>query len=294
MKKKVQFYSEGKKIAGDLYFPNDMQDHEPCPAIILCHGFVGIKELLLPAYAERFAQHGLAALVFDYRGFGESEGERGRLIPQQQVTDIRNAITFVQTLKEINGEHIGLWGTSFGGANIIYVASMDRRIKALTVQLTFASGERMITGDFGEKELDKLESTLRKVRERAVTKNKILRLNPGQILTDEESQAFYSHILERYPKMQTRIPLSTLQHIMEHNPQDVIANVTCPILIIAAERDTVCPAQESQILFEHANEPKKLLMLEGCKHYDAYEGTHFEKGIKSTIEWFSRYLNVRE
>jgi len=292
MKKDVQFYSEGKKIAGDLYLPNDMQDQQPCPAVILCNGFAGIKELLLPAYAERLAQHGLIALIFDYRGFGDSEGERGRLVPQEQVTDIRHAMTFVQTLKEVNGEHIGLWGTSFGGANSIYVASIDTRVKALAVQLTFASGERMITRELREEEREKLESTLRKVRERAVTRNKVLRLNPDQILTDEESQAFYADIVEQYPKVQTKIPFSTLQHIMEHNPQYVIANVTCPILIIAAEKDTVCPTQESYILFEHANEPKKLLMLEGCKHYDAYEGKPFEKGIESTIEWFSRYLNT--
>lgn len=217
MKKDVQFYSEGKKIAGDLYLPNDMQDQQSCPAVILCHGFAGIKELLLPAYAERLAQHGLIALIFDYRGFGESEGERGRLVPQEQVTDIRHAMTFVQTLKEVNGEHIGLWGTSFGGANSIYVASIDTRVKALAVQLTFASGERMITGKLREEQRNKLESTLRKDRERAVTRNKVLRLNPDQILTDEESQAFYAEIVEQYPKVQTKIPFNALQHIMELN-----------------------------------------------------------------------------
>lgn len=290
MKKDVSFYSEGKKIAGDLYLPDDINDRQPCPAVILCHGFAGIKELLLPAYAERLAQHGLIALIFDYRGFGASEGERGRLVPQEQVTDIRHAITFVQTLKEVSEDQIGLWGTSFGGANSIYVASIDTRVKALVVQLTFASGDRMITGDLGEEELQKLESTLRKVEERAVTKNKVLRLHPDQILTDEESQAFYTNIVKQYPTVQTKIPLSTLQRIREHNPQDVIANVTCPILIIAAENDTVCPAHESHILFEHAHEAKELVILEGCKHYDAYEGAPFEKGIQSTIDWFSRYL----
>lgn len=57
MKQAVQFYSEGEKIVGDLYVPDKMEKRQPCPAVILCHGFAGIKELLLPVYAERLAQH---------------------------------------------------------------------------------------------------------------------------------------------------------------------------------------------------------------------------------------------
>jgi len=290
MKKQVHFYSEGAKIAADLYLPNDVSDQRPRPGVVLCHGFAGIKQLLLPAYAEELAKHDFVSLVFDYRGFGDSEGERGRLVPFEQITDIRNAISFVQTLKEVNDKQIGLWGTSFGGANSIYAASFDKRVKALSVQLTFASGRRMILGDIGEEERNKLYETLRKVRERAVTQNKVLRLNPKQILTDEESQDFYSNIVQKYPAIETKIPLSTLQHIMEHNPQDVITNVSCPILIISAADDIVCPADESHILFERANEPKKLLVLEECKHYSAYEGNPFEEAIKANILWFEKHL----
>jgi fermentation-respiration switch protein FrsA (DUF1100 family) len=126
-----------------------------------------------------------------------------------------------------------------------------------------------------------------------VTKNKILRLKPEQILTDEESQAFYARIVKQYPEVQTKIPFTTLQHILEHNPQDVVANVSCPILIVAAEQDTVCPVQESRILFESAREPKKLVVLEGCKHYDAYEGSPFEKAIQEYLEWFSQNLEAK-
>lgn len=291
MKKDVYFYSEGMKIAADLYVPQNIQDNQTFPAVILCHGFAGIKDLLLPAYAQSFAQHGLLALTFDYRGFGDSEGEKGRLVPQEQVQDIRNAITFAQTLKEYNGEHVGLWGSSFGGANCIYTALVDKRVKVLAVQLTFAGGERMITGNLGEEEIRKLKSTLKKVQERAVTKNKILRVSPDQILTDEESKFFYAQAVKEYPKLQTKIPFNTLQHILEHNPQEVISKVTCPILITAAEKDTVCPAQEAHILFDKANEPKKFLLLEGCKHYGAYEGKPFKKAVESTIAWFLRYFD---
>ena len=79
MKQEVVFYSENCKIIGDLYLPENAGPDEKYPAVVLCHGFSGIREILLPPYAELFAQNGFAALIFDYRGFGDSEGERGRI-----------------------------------------------------------------------------------------------------------------------------------------------------------------------------------------------------------------------
>jgi len=289
LKQDITFFSEGTPIVGDLYLPENIAEEQKLPAVVLCHGFAGIKEILLPAYAKKFAQNGFAALIFDYRGFGASEGERGRLVPGEQTVDIRNAITFMQTLSEVDGNQIGLWGTSFGGANAMYVAAIDPRVKAISVQLTFASGAKMVKGDLDEAGVKKLESTLKKVRERAVVKNKMLKLGPEQILTDEESKAFFVKIIEQHPELRVKIPVSTLQHIIEHNPQDVIGKVTCPIVIIAAEQDQVCPPEESDKLFELANEPKKLVSL-ACQHYDAYEGDSFETGSDAAVEWLSTYL----
>ena len=100
MKREVVFYSEGAKIVADMYVPEQYAEGEKYPVIILCHGFSGIREILLPSYAETFAAAGYISLIFDYRGFGDSEGERGRLIPSEQVVDIRNAITFMEAQPE--------------------------------------------------------------------------------------------------------------------------------------------------------------------------------------------------
>ena len=70
---RVHFYSEGARLAGMLYLPDGTGAEAKKAGIVLCHGFTGIKEFLLPQYAEAFAQAGFAALTFDYRGFGESD-----------------------------------------------------------------------------------------------------------------------------------------------------------------------------------------------------------------------------
>src|SRR3990167_8349182 len=140
MQRKENFYSDGNKIAATLFIPDDLNESEKRPGIVLCHGFTCIKELILPDYARRFAAAGYVALAFDYRGFGDSEGERGRLIPSAQVADIRNSITFLETLDEVDPERIGLWGTSYGAANVIQVAGIDPRPKCIVAQVGFGDG----------------------------------------------------------------------------------------------------------------------------------------------------------
>ena len=288
-KKDVTFFSEGAAIAAHVYTP-DGCGNKQFPALILCHGFAAIKEIILPAYAEVFVRNGFVVLAFDYRGFGASEGPRGRFVPYEQITDIRNAVTYIQSLSYVDKKRIGLWGTSFGGANAISTAAIDTRVKALTVQLTFSSGEKSVKGNLDEEKRKKLDETLAKAWEREVTKNSPLSLPPHQLLTDEDSKSYYMKVVEQYPAMKTKIPLTTLRHIIEYNPKDAVSKLTCPILIIAADKDIVCPPEHSQELFQHAREPKKFVMLEQCTHYDAYEGNPFEKGSQEAIQWFKHYV----
>jgi len=290
MKKGVTFYSEGCRIEGDLFMPDTCRQDDLLPAIILCHGFSGIREILLPPYAEAFAHRGFAALIFDYRGFGDSEGERGRLMPAEQIVDIRNAITFMETVAGVDSSRIGLWGTSFGGANAICTAALDSRVKCLAVQITFGSGERMITGNMQAAEREKILGTLRKAWQRAVTKNKPLYLNMDQILTDPDSKAFYHKTVEKFPKLKTRLPLLTIKESMEYKPENSLAAVKIPVLIIGADQDIVCPVEESRILFEKANPPKELNIIAGARHYDVYEGDYFKQSSGKAHAWFEKYF----
>ncbi|MCX7920882.1 MAG: alpha/beta fold hydrolase [Clostridia bacterium] len=290
MQKNVEFYSEGSLIKGILHLPENLDENRKHPAIVLCHGFAGVKELLLPNFAKRFSENGFIVLSFDYRGFGESEGERGRLLPKNQITDIRNAITFLQSIVEVDSQRIGLWGTSFGGANAIITSSIDKRVKCLSVQITFGNGERVITGGMSEEEKSKFYDSITKMCIRAVTKNKEMMVTVDKVLTDEQSKEFYFSHVEEFPALKTKIPFLTVKETIEHKAENHIGSVNIPILIVGAENDAVNPIEESTILFEKANEPKELLIVKGATHYDLYEGEKFEEVSNKQIEWFSRYL----
>jgi alpha-beta hydrolase superfamily lysophospholipase len=125
----VDFKSQGLRIAAHLYLPSDPGTH---PCVVMAGGWCYVKELAQPAYASVFARRGLAALVFDYRHFGESEGEpRQHIDPWAQIEDYRNAISFAAGLDEIDASCIAAWGISYSGGHVLILGATDRRVRAV-------------------------------------------------------------------------------------------------------------------------------------------------------------------
>ncbi|MDH5633287.1 MAG: alpha/beta fold hydrolase [Gammaproteobacteria bacterium] len=287
-RKPVEFTSADETIVGELYLPDGEVTN--APAIVLCHGFAGVKELLLPAFAEYFASAGFVALAFDYRGFGGSGGEPGRLVPALQVEDIRNAVSFVSGLDEVDAGRIGLWGTSFGGANAIVTAAEDDRVKALSVQLTFADGERVITSAMSEEEKAKFLAMIEKMEQKKQATGKEMMVPIVKVLSDEQSRAFYDEYAGQFDALNIKIPFLTVAETLKLKPINALPDVKVPILVVAATDDSVNPVSESHALFEAANEPKELLELAGATHYEVYKGKPFEQVAARQVEWFRTYL----
>src|SRR4051812_4254533 len=119
----VSFLSGGERCAAWLYRPEGSGPHA---CVVLAHGFGGVRYARLDAFAERFARAGFAALVFDYRHFGDSEGEPRQVIDiRRQLDDWRSALAFVRSLEDVDADRIALWGTSFSGGHVATIAAED-------------------------------------------------------------------------------------------------------------------------------------------------------------------------
>src|SRR5262249_12804771 len=139
---KVNFYSEGIKLSGVLYLP-DSDRGKPYPGIVQGPGFLGLKDAKhYIMMFEKLCAAGYACLCFDYRGWGDSEGnERGWVVPKWQAEDIRSAITYMQTRAEIDPDRIATYGSGgTGGGNAVYVAAIDPRVKCCVSYLGVSSG----------------------------------------------------------------------------------------------------------------------------------------------------------
>ena len=137
----IEFTSGGVTLRGWLLLP---EAPGPNPLVILAHGMGGLKEWTIPDVATALVDMGFAALAFDYRNFGDSEGlPREEVDHCGQVEDWRCAITLGNTLPEIDADRIGIWGTSLGGRNVLAVAALDRRVKCVVAQVPAIAGDAM-------------------------------------------------------------------------------------------------------------------------------------------------------
>lgn len=290
MERQVSYYSEGVKMSAVVYAPDGAGPDRGLPGIVLCHGFTGIKELILPDYARRFAGAGYVVLAFDYRGFGESEGQRGRLIPVEQVRDIRNSITFMETLDEVDPKRIGLWGTSYGGANVIQVAGIDERAKCVVAQVGFGDGGRGLSSRPPE-ETAPIREMIGNERKKRVLTGESTMVDPFMILNDADSKAFFEEAMKELPGLKTQIPLETAEATLGYRPED-LAHRIAPraLLLIAAEHDVPTPPDEFRSVYAKAGDPKRLVVIEGIRHYDIYSGQPFERSVREALDWYGQHL----
>ncbi|WP_431222480.1 UilS family quorum-quenching N-acyl-homoserine lactonase [Serratia sp. L9] len=261
------------------------------PVIILCHGFCGIQDILLPAFAEAFANAGYLAITFDYRGFGASGGERGRLVPAMQIDDIHTVVAWAKTQPHADSQRIGLWGTSFGGCHVLGAAAGNPDVKAVASQLAFADGEEIVTGKMSAEEKQDFIATLNKMADKKQATGKEMLVAITRVLNDPESKAFFENNKARYPAMDIKIPFLTVRETLLYKPKDNAAKVTCPVLVTVAGADSVNPPQQGVALYESVGSQQKTLHVEeGARHYDMYSGPHFDSIITRQIDWFKRVL----
>src|SRR5699024_7929453 len=248
------------------------------PAIILCHGFCGIREILLPQFAEVFTQAGFVTITFDYRGFGDSDGERGRLIPEMQIDDIVTVINWAKEQPFIDKERVGLWGTSLGGGHVFGAAVKGGGVKCIVSQLAFADGEKNITHPMSSEEKKEFISTLEKLDavKKASGREKFVSIT--RVLNDNESKKFFEENRTQYPDMDIKIPFLTVKEMLDYKPVQYAAQVTCPSLIVVAEKDTVNPKEQGIELYNSVmHEDKQLYFVNNARHYDTYSGEYFDE-----------------
>src|SRR2546428_4979824 len=139
----VEFDAEGVTLRG-WFYPAEGAS-APGAAVVMAHGFSAVKEMYLDSFAEVFAAAGLNVLVYDNRGFGASDGEpRQEIDPWAQVRDYRHAITYLNTLSEVDRERIGVWGSSYSGGHVLVVGAIDRRVRSVVSQVPLISGWHLV------------------------------------------------------------------------------------------------------------------------------------------------------
>ena len=291
----IRFTSEGESCAATLYIPSGTG---PFPAVVLSHGFGAVRGMRnIPQVAQLLAGSGILAIAIDYRYLGDSSGEpRQQVLPYAQRQDLSNALSYLQTRTDVDGERLGLWGTSFSGGQSLRVTAFDRRIKALVVQVPATDLYRQIAFEAPQAQRELLHTAIAKerlahFRGEAPATMKLADEADRPSVFGVESLAWSQHNEAEHPTFHNAVTISSLEHALETAPGDYIESVSpTPLLLIMAEPDKTVLTQFTKDAFARAGEPKKLITYEGL-HYDAYDRPEIlEKVSEAAREWFVTHL----
>ena len=292
MKRAVEFYSEGFKLCGDVYTPDGLAHGETRSAVLLCHGYTGVKDLYLPDNARILNQAGYIVMTFDYKGWGESEGSRSRLAPYSRVADVQAAMTFLGMQPEADENRIGLYGTSYGGATVSWVGAIDQRPKCFVSVVGIGHGARWMSRVRRVDEwFDLLERSKSDREQRATTGASQMVERSDILLPDRQSAELAAAARRNNPAAVGTIPMEYVDDTIGFNPEWIVDKISPrPILFITSDNDRLVLQEESEQLYAHAKEPKKLVVLKGYGHYEVYQEPAFTEVMAATLEWFQEHL----
>lgn len=298
----VSFRSEGVRCAGVLYRPTDTAEVVPC--VVLAHGFSGTMDWIVPDFASRFAASGLAALIFDYRYLGASEGlPRQQISTPRQRVDLRNAVEFARSCEGIDPERIALWGTSLGGGHVLDLAANDLSIAAVVANVPAIDLLRGARGRAGRPGLQlsgaQIMSAAVRLLGSAVVDAAAGALKrpphyirvygpPGRaVFSDPSLEELFRTVEAQAPTWRNRVTPRFLFTAPRYR-KGLLARINAPLLVTLARDDEVVSSE--YIKRKLAEVPRHEIREYPVSHFEMYHGATQRLVATAHLEFLRRNL----
>jgi pimeloyl-ACP methyl ester carboxylesterase len=261
------------------------------------NGFGGTKDMLLESYAIRFREAGYAALAFDYRHFGESEGEPRQLVwIPYQLQDYAAAVTYARGLEEVDPARIALWGTSASGGHVIVAAARDEGIACVVAQCPGLDGRAAAMESYrkvgvknglriimhGQRDL--VRSWLRLSPHKIPIVGK-----PGTIACLPVQDAFEGYGRIAPENFVNEVCARIVIRGDKYRPVTKAGRVRCPVLLLICDNDELAPVSAAEETTKRLGELAEIKRYP-IGHFDIYMGAHFERSVSDQLDFFSRHL----
>jgi uncharacterized protein len=295
----VTFTSDGWELAGDLYLPDQAAAGRPVPGVVLTGPFSSVKEQVTGTYAAKLAERGVAALAFDHRNWGASQGRlRQHEDPTAKLADLRDAVGFLGTLAEVDRERIGMVGVCLGGAYATLAAAFDPRVRALALigssyMDPATIRERM--GGLHQQYMARLAEVAQRQAETgeveywpAVSSEPTLWAG----MPNPEAFAFYGTSRGQAGRWENRVTVLSVKEELTLSSMFAIPLLApTPLLIVHGRTDAFLPPEDAQLAYERAGEPKEVVWLDTTNHIDLYDvDAYVNPAADHTAAWFDKHL----
>jgi fermentation-respiration switch protein FrsA (DUF1100 family) len=306
----ISFQSCGVTCRGWLYTPDEGEG--PFPTVVQAFGGGYVKEFpVVVKHATDFANAGMAVISFDYRYFGSSDGEPRQLVDcWGQVEDCRNALSFAETLPEVDKERLGIWGISIGGGHALAIPAMDSRVKATVSVVPMLDGfqmQRLQHGDFRMKLLQ--AAVLEDRRRRFADESQRGQLPQTSLRPYDELcgwpdpdiyHIFYEHhkLSGVAPNYELNWQLESMENVWNYNVFPMIPRIiNIPVLFVVAAQDANCAWDIAAKAYQELPTPYKEIFIPPAEisHMSAYGNPEHSKVISDkATEFLKRQLVDRD
>lgn len=302
-KNKVEFSSEGKTLVGDLYLPKNFDSQKEYKTVIVNGSWTTVKEQMAGTYAQKLADDGFIALAFDYRSYGESQGDiRYYESPQNKIKDINNAADFLSTLANVKKDGIGVFGVCAGAGYALDSATTNPKIKAVVTAASWLhDGEAVKLFYGGEEGVQAKINQAQKAKENFAKTSEVAYI--PTISTTDKSAAMYGNFDYYLNKNRGAIDqwsadkfaVMSWEDWLTYNPTLNAKNLDKPTLMIHSD-GAVLPQYTKKYFNELKAKDKKLIWLDTELQSPMHQFKFYdnEKEIntvsKNASDWFNKYL----
>ncbi|KAF2098965.1 alpha/beta-hydrolase [Rhizodiscina lignyota] len=303
--KRVEFRAiDGVTLRGDLFMP---ASSGKLPIVVMTQGLTLLKEHYIADWAKRFNAAGYAALIYDHRGWGSSDGEpRNTVNPMQQADDYHDAVIFAGNLPGIDKNRIAIWGIGHSGGASMIAAGDDPNIKAAILVMPFFSGaydeknfpDGMMDRVWAERARRDLDPSARpeyvtvwdnsEEEANAPERGQTLLHAPAAFKFISGAKALSDAAGTPW---ENKLLLQSFYSIAKVEPQDHIYKIApCAVLYLAAEEDEISgPLEMQKATFARAREPKQFVQLKDL-HIENYKDHLFDTNAAAQIEFLKKYV----
>jgi uncharacterized protein len=287
----IRFFSDGQRLDGELWHPRS----SACSAVVIpCSGYLGLRGLHPARFARALVPRGYACLCFDYRGFGFSDGERGRLFPGEQVEDVRAAVDYLCSRDDTAASPLVLLGWGLGGALVIAEAAHDSRVAAVVALNAIADGYRTTRALHDDASWARLMERLERDRVERLRCGRSALIDAFEVVRLRSPTLDYVET-ELYKDSAFGFPITchASERLLRFSVEHLVGRIAPRPLFIAhgAANDLYSP-EEAQRLYQLAGEPRELHLLEGAGHSEwMHDGNQtFQQLIGLITDFLQRSL----